>query len=57
MSENPTDKLITPQIFADLPVKAGDKPYFQFEAYTNTLASPSIFDAAANVRSRKSEIE
>jgi iron(II)-dependent oxidoreductase len=38
MTRDRKNELVTPQIFADLPLAAGDEARFQFEAYANTLA-------------------
>ena len=38
MPQDPDKSLVTPQIFADLPLEAEDEARFQFQAYANTLA-------------------
>ncbi|MFQ5343013.1 MAG: P-loop NTPase fold protein [Anaerolineae bacterium] len=38
MPHDPDKSLVTPQIFADLPLEAQDEARFQFQAYANTLA-------------------
>lgn len=38
MPQDPDKSLVTPQIFADLPLEAQDEARFQFQAYANTLA-------------------